>query len=237
MTQVEAHSLTKEYRQGDQTVIALHGVDLNIEKGEFVALLGRSGSGKSTLLNLLAGIDQPTAGRILVSNMEITRLSRGQLADWRAANIGYILQTPNLVPVLTVYENVELPLLLLAISYRERHNRVQRALEAVGLLECADCYPRLLSGGEERRAGIARAIVSNPAILLGDDPTADLDSGSSQQIVDLLEELNVQLGMTLLIATCDPRLAAVARRGFRLKDGRLAESHNAGSIFHEPWPS
>lgn len=114
MTQVEAHNLTKEYRQGDQTVIALHGVDLSIEKGEFVALLGCSGSGKSTLLNLLAGIDRPTAGRILVGNMEITRLSRGQLADWRAANIGYILQTPNLVPVLTVYENVELPLLLVA---------------------------------------------------------------------------------------------------------------------------
>lgn len=237
MTQVEAHNLTKEYRQGDQTAIALHGVDLSIEKGEFVAMLGCSGSGKSTLLNLLAGIDRPTAGRILVSNMEITRLSRSQLADWRAANIGYILPTPNLVPVLTVYENVELPLLLVAISYRERHNRVQRALEAVGLLECADCHPRLLSGGEERRAGIARAIVSNPAILLGDDPTADLDSGSSQRTVELLEELNVQLGMTLLIATCDPRLAAVARRGFRLKGGRLAESHNAGSIFHEPWPS
>ncbi|MEN6495464.1 MAG: ABC transporter ATP-binding protein, partial [Thermoguttaceae bacterium] len=234
--QVEAHNLTKEYRQGDQTVIALHGVDLSIEKDEFVALLGCSGSGKSTLLNLLAGIDRPTAGRILVGNMEITRLSRGQLADWRAANIGYILQTPNLVPVLTVYENVELPLLLVALSYRERHNRVQRALEAVGLLECADYYPRLLSGGEEQRAGIARAIVSNPAILLGDEPTGDLDPGSSQRTVELLEELNVQLGVTLLIATCDPTLAVIARRRFKLVGGRLAESCG-DSVFHEPWPS
>lgn len=236
MAQVEAHNLTKEYRQGDQTVVALQGVDLSIDKGEFVSLLGCSGSGKSTLLNLLAGIDRPTAGRILVSNMEITRLSRGQLADWRAANIGYILPTPNLVPVLTVYENVELPLLLLAISYRERHNRVQRALEAVGLVECADYYPRLLSGGEEHRAGIARALVPNPAILLGDEPTADLDPGSPQQIVDLLEELNVQLGMTLLIATCDPTLAVIARRRFKLVGDRLAESCG-DSVFHEPWPS
>lgn len=236
MPQVEAHNLTKEYRQGDQTVVALQGVDLSIDKGEFVALLGCSGSGKSTLLNLLAAIDQPTAGRILVRNMEITQLSRGQLADWRAANIGYILQAHNLIPVLTLYENVELPLLLLAISCRERHNRVQRALEAVGLLDCADCYPRQLSGGQEQRAGVARAIVSNPAILLADEPTGDLDPDSAEGIVDLLEELNVQLGMTLLISTCDPRLAAVARRRFKLVGGRLAESCG-DSVFHEPWQS
>lgn len=236
MTQVEAHNLTKEYRQGDQTVVALQGVDLSIEKGEFVVLLGCSGSGKSTLLNLLAGIDRPTSGCILVSDLDITWLSRGRLADWRAANIGYILQAHNLIPVLTLYENVELPLLLLAISCRERHNRVQRALEAVGLLDCADCYPRQLSGGQEQRAGVARAIVSNPAILLGDEPTGDLDPGSAEGIVDLLEELNVQLGMTLLISTCDPRLAAVARRRFKLVGGRLAESCG-DSVFHEPWQS
>ena len=236
MPQVEAHNLTKEYRQGDQTVVALQGVDLSIDKGEFVALLGCSGSGKSTLLNLLAGIDQPTAGRILVRNMEITRLSRGQLTDWRAANIGYILQAHNLIPVLTLYENVELPLLLLAISCRERHNRVQRALEAVGLLDCADCYPRQLSGGQEQRAGVARAIVSNPAILLADEPTGDLDPLSAEGIVDLLEELNVQLGMTLLVATREPRLAAIARRRIRLAGGRLVESCG-DSVFHEPWQS
>lgn len=237
MTQVEIHNLTKKYRKDDHTIVALQGVNLSIEQGEFVALLGCSGSGKSTLLNLLAGIDRPTAGRIFVGDMEITRLSRGQLAHWRAATIGYILPTHNLVPVLTVYENVELPLLLLAISYRERHNRVQRALEAVGLLDCAGCYPRQLSSGQAQRAGVARAIVSHPAILLGDEPTGDLDPRSSERIVDLLEELNIQLGMTLLVATCDARLAAVARRGLKLVGGRLAESRNGGSVFHEPWES
>jgi putative ABC transport system ATP-binding protein len=237
MTQVETYNLTKEYRRGDHILVALQGVDLSIDKGEFVALLGCSGSGKSTLLNLLAGIDRPTSGCIFVKEMEITRLSRGQLADWRAANVGYILQTHNLFPVLTVYENVELPLLLVAISPRERHNRVHRALETVGLLDCAGCYPRQLSGGQEQRAGVARAIVSNPAILLGDEPTSDLDASSAEQVVDLLEELNVQLGTTLLVATCDPRLAAVARRIVKLIDGRLAESYDDGSVFHEPWQS
>lgn len=237
MIQVETHNLTKVYREGSQSVVALQGVDLSIDKGEFVVLLGCSGSGKSTLLNLLAGIDRPTSGCIFVKEMEITRLSRGQLADWRAANVGYILQTHNLVPVLTVYENVELPLLLVAISPRERHNRVHRALETVGLLDCAGCYPRQLSGGQEQRAGVARAIVSNPAILLGDEPTSDLDPRSAEQVVDLLEELNVQLGTTLLVATCDPRLAAVARRMVKLFDGRLAKSYDDGSVFHEPWQS
>ena len=237
MTQVETYNLTKEYRRGDHILVALQGVDLSIDKGEFVALLGCSGSGKSTLLNLLAGIDRPTSGRIFVSDREITRLSRGQLADWRAANLGYILQTRNLTPVLTVYENVELPLLLVAISSRERHNRVQRALEAVGLLDSAGCYSRQLSGGQEQRTGIARAIVSNPAILLGDEPTSDLDASSAEQVADLLEELNVQLGTTLLVATCDPKVAAVARRIVKLIDGRLAESYDDGSVFHEPWQS
>lgn len=237
MTQVEIYNLTKEYRKGDQTLVALQGVDLSIEKGEFAALLGSSGAGKSTLFNLLAGIDRPTSGRIVVNGRETTGLSRGQLADWRAANIGYILQTPNLVPVLTVYENVEVPLRLVAMSPGERQRRIHRALEAVGLLDCADCFTRQLSSGQEQRVGIARAIASNPVILLGDEPTDDLDSRSAEQVVDVLEELNVQLGMTLLVATCDSRLVAVARRTIKLCDGRLVESGSDGRISREPWQS
>lgn len=237
MMQVETYNLTKEYRKGGHTLVALQGIDLSIEKGEFAALLGSSGAGKSTLLNLLAGIDRPTSGRIVVNGRETTRLSRGQLADWRAANIGYILRTPNLVPVFTVYENVELPLRLVAMSPGERQRRIHRTLEAVGLLDCADCFARQLSGGQEQRVGIARAIVSNPSLLLGDEPTGDLDPQSAEQVADLLEELNVQLGMTLLVATCDLRLAAIARRTVKLCDGRLAESGSDGRISHKPWPS
>jgi putative ABC transport system ATP-binding protein len=170
-----------------------------------------------------------------VNGREITRLSRSQLADWRGTNIGYILQSHNLIAVLTVYENVELPLRLLPHSASQRHARVQRTLQTVHLIGCAGCYPRHLSCGEEERAAIARATVANPPILLGDEPTGSLDPGGSQEVVDLLEELNVQLGMTLIVATSDSRLAAVARRKFRLVGGQLAELHDDGSVLHEPW--
>ena len=188
--------------------------------------MGASGSGKTTLLNLVAGIDRPTSGRILVGGTDITQMSRTRLAAWRAAHIGYIFQLYNLIPVLTAYENVELPLLLLSLSRRERRQRVGIALEAVGLSDRADHYPRELSGGQEQRVGIARAFVANPAVVVADEPTGDLDAESSEQILVLLQRLNQELGTTLLMVTHDPRAAGVARRQLRLEKGELIESES-----------
>jgi putative ABC transport system ATP-binding protein len=223
MALVEIRRLTKQFRKGDEVITPLQEVDLEIERGDFVSLMGASGSGKSTLLNALAGIDRPTSGEIIVEGTDITRLSRGQLADWRAAHIGYIFQLHNLIPVLTAYENIELPLLLLPMSAAERHKRVQIALEAVGLTDRANHYPRQLSGGQEQRVGIARAIVANPTLIVGDEPTGDLDATTTEQILDLVQRLNSELGMTLLIVTHDPRVAALARRQLRLEQGKLIE--------------
>jgi putative ABC transport system ATP-binding protein len=223
MALVEIRSLTKQFRKGDEIITPLAGVDLEIERGDFVSLMGASGSGKSTLLNAIAGIDRPTSGEIYVSGVEITKLSRGQLADWRAANIGYIFQMHNLIPVLTAYENIELPLLLLPMSAAERHKRVEIALDAVNLRDRAGHYPRQLSGGQEQRVGIARAIVANPTIIVGDEPTGDLDATTTEQILDLVQRLNSELGMTLLIVTHDPRVAALAQRQLRLEQGKLIE--------------
>ena len=223
MPLVEVQSVTKEYVKGDARITPLKDADLTIERGEFVSLMGASGSGKSTLLNLIAGIDRPTAGRILVGGEEITRLSRTRLARWRAENVGYIFQMHNLVPVLTAYENIELPLLLLPLSSRDRQRRVNIALEAVGLTDRADHYPRQLSGGQEQRVGIARAIVANPTIVVADEPTGDLDADTSGQILDLLQRLNAELGMTLLMVTHDAQAAAIATRRLRLERGVLVE--------------
>jgi len=223
MALVEIRDLTKQFRKGDEVITPLQGVDLEIERGDFVSLMGASGSGKSTLLNAIAGIDRPTSGEIHVNGVEITKMSRAQLADWRAANIGYIFQMHNLIPVLTAYENIELPLLLLPMSGAERHKRVEIALDAVTLRDRANHYPRQLSGGQEQRVGIARAIVANPTIIVADEPTGDLDAATTEQILDLVQRLNAELGMTLLVVTHDPRVAALARRQLRLEQGKLIE--------------
>jgi putative ABC transport system ATP-binding protein len=220
MALVEVSQVTKEYRKGDQTITPLRGIDLAVERGDFVSLMGSSGSGKSTLLNLIAGIDRPTAGRIVVNGTDITQLSRTRLAHWRAGHIGYIFQLYNLIPVLTAYENVELPLLLLPLSRAERSKRVGIALEAVGL---TDHYPRQLSGGQEQRVGIARAIVADPLVVVADEPTGDLDAETSDQVLHLLKRLNGELGTTFLMVTHDPNAAAVARRRLRLDKGELLE--------------
>ena len=234
MALVEIRDLTKQFRKGDEVITPLQEVDLEIERGDFVSLMGASGSGKSTLLNAIAGIDRPTSGEIIVNGTDVTKMSRGQLADWRAANIGYIFQTHNLIPVLTAYENVELPLLLLPMSAAERHKRVEIALDAVNLRDRVNHYPRQLSGGQEQRVGIARAIVANPTIIVGDEPTGDLDAITTEQILDLIQRLNTELGMTLLIVTHDPKVAALAKRQLRLEMGKLIEKGREVKVVGAP---
>jgi putative ABC transport system ATP-binding protein len=225
MALVEVHNVTKRFRKGDQEIVPLKQCALSIGQGEFVSLMGASGSGKSTLLNLIAGIDQPTSGQIIVAGTDMTRLSRTQLAHWRARHVGYIFQMHNLIPVLTAYENVELPLLLLGLSRAERRRRVEVALQAVSLMDRAEHYPRQLSGGQEQRVGIARAIVANPTIVVADEPTGDLDAETSEQILELLQKLNSDLGMTLLMVTHDAGAANRAGRRLRLENGVLLEPH------------
>jgi putative ABC transport system ATP-binding protein len=224
MSLVEVLNVTKEYANGEETIRPLDGVSLSIQEGDFVSLMGASGSGKSTLLNLVAGIDHVTSGEIVVADTDITKLSRGKLADWRAAHIGYIFQTHNLIPVLTAYENVELPLLLLPMSAAERRKRVEIALEAVDLTSRAIHYPRQMSGGQEQRVGIARAIVANPTVIVADEPTGSLDDETTEQILQLLSRVNVELGMTLLMVTHDADVGARAKRQIRLEHGRLMEN-------------
>jgi putative ABC transport system ATP-binding protein len=223
MALVEIRQLTKQYHKGNEVVTPLDAVDLDIERGDFVALMGPSGTGKSTLLNLLAGIDRPTAGTIHVDGVEITRLSRSPLTDWRAAHHGYVFQTHNLIPILTAYENIELPLLLLPLSRRERQKRVQVALEAVGLVDRAHHTPAQLSGGQEQRVGIARAIVAGPTIVVADEPTGNLDADTGIQIRELLGQLNQELGMTILMVTHDRAVASIARRQLQLDRGRFVD--------------
>ncbi len=224
MALVEIRDVTKSFRKGDETITPLDRVSLDIHDGEFVSLMGPSGTGKSTLLNLISGIDRPNQGSIKVAGVDITRLSRSQLADWRAANLGYIFQTHNLIPVLTAYENVELPTLLLKISAAERRKRVQIALEAVGLTDRAHHYPRQLSGGQEQRVGIARAIVAHPKIVVADEPTGSLDAETSESIQVLLQRLNQELNITLLMVTHDANLAQLARRRLQLDRGKIHEA-------------
>jgi putative ABC transport system ATP-binding protein len=224
MALIEIRNVTKRYHKGEETITPLEGVSLDIEQGEFLSLMGASGSGKSTLLNLIASIDKPDEGKIVVDGTDITRLSRTKLAGWRAANLGYIFQTHNLVPVLTAFENVELPLLLLPMSRSERSKRVDIALSAVELSDRADHYPRQLSGGQEQRVGIARAIVAHPKVVVADEPTGDLDADTSAQILDLLRRLNEQLGVTLLMVTHDADAAQIADRHFRLERGQVVET-------------
>jgi putative ABC transport system ATP-binding protein len=223
MALVEVRGVTKTYRKGEHAITPLREVSLEVQRGDFLSLMGSSGSGKSTLLNLIAGIDRPSAGQVVVNGHDITKLSRTRLAHWRAANVGYIFQTHNLIPVLTASENVEMPLLLLPLTRNERRKRVAIALEAVGLSDRADHYPRQLSGGQEQRAGIARAIVASPAVVVADEPTGDLDGETTAQVLELLVRLNAELGTTLLVVTHDPHAAGVARRRLRLEKGQLIE--------------
>jgi putative ABC transport system ATP-binding protein len=231
MALVELRNVTKRYYKGGETITPLDEVSLDVQEGEFVSLMGASGTGKSTLLNLVASIDRPDSGTITIDNTEITRLSSTGLAKWRAASIGYIFQTHNLIPVLTAFENVELPLLLLPMSRSERQKRVEIALGAVDLLDRADHYPRQLSGGQEQRVGVARAIVAHPKVVVADEPTGNLDDDTSIQILRLLERLNNELGVTLLMVTHDTDAAAIAGRQLRLEHGKLVKA-NAAS--HSP---
>lgn len=224
MSLVDVLNVAKEYANGEETIRPLDGVSLSIEEGDYLSLMGASGSGKSTLLNLIAGIDQVTSGEIIVGGTDITRLSRGKLADWRAAHIGYVFQTHNLIPVLTAYENIELPLLLLPMSAAERRKRVQVAMEAVDLTSRSSHYPRQMSGGQEQRVGIARAIVANPTVIVADEPTGSLDDETTEQILGLLSRVNKELGMTLLMVTHDADAGARAKRRVRLERGRLIEN-------------
>lgn len=215
----------KTYRKGDVEVTPLDAVDLAVPAGEFVALMGPSGSGKSTLLNLVAGIDKPNAGRVLVEGEDITDWREDALADWRTRSIGYVFQQFNLMPVLTAHENVELPLLLLPLSREKRRKQVSAALELVGLADRAHHYPRQLSGGQEQRVAIARAIATDPKIILADEPTGNLDRGSAESVMDLLVELNQRFGKTVFLVTHDPTVAARAQRALHLDKGLLVEGH------------
>jgi putative ABC transport system ATP-binding protein len=227
MALVELRDVTKKYHKGGETITPLDKVSLDVEEGEFISLMGASGTGKSTLLNIVASIDRPDSGTISVDGTDITKLSRTRLAMWRAANIGYIFQTHNLIPVLTAYENVELPLLLLPMSRAERQKRVEIAIQAVDLLDRADHYPRQLSGGQEQRVGVARAIVTHPKVVVADEPTGNLDSETTVQILRLLRRLNDELGVTLLMVTHDAETAAIAGRQLRLEHGKLLERTGA----------
>jgi putative ABC transport system ATP-binding protein len=234
MSLVEIRNLTKRFRKGDETITPLDAVDLTIEQGEFVVLMGPSGTGKSTLLNLVAGIDRADEGSITVAGTEVTRLSRSQLADWRAAHLGYIFQAHNLIPVLTTYENIEIPLLLLPLPRAERQKRVELAIEAVGLVDRTHHYPRQLSGGQEQRVGIARAIVAGPTIIVADEPTGSLDMATSEQIQTLLMRLNRELGMTMLMVTHDAHVASIGTRRLRLERGQFVSEETASVINPQP---
>jgi putative ABC transport system ATP-binding protein len=232
MALVTLNKVSKAFRKGDETIRPLDDVDLEITDGEFVSLMGPSGTGKSTLLNLVSGIDRPDSGTITVDGTEVTSLSRGRLADWRAANMGYIFQTHNLIPVLTAYENVELPTLLLKMPAAERRQRVELALEAVGLSDRSDHFPRQLSGGQEQRVGIARAIVAHPRVVVADEPTGSLDADTSEQIQVLLQRLNRELKITLLMVTHDQNVASIASRVLKMDRGKLLETRTTKSADH-----
>ncbi len=230
MALIEIRDVTKRYHKGGETISPLDNVSLDIEDGEFVSLMGASGSGKSTLLNLIATIDHPDSGSITIDGVDITKLSRTEQANWRAANIGYIFQTHNLIPVLTAYENVELPLLLLPMSRAERQKRVEIALQAVDLMDRAEHYPKQLSGGQEQRVGVARAFVAHPKVVVADEPTGNLDDETSGQILRLLQRLNEELGVTLLMVTHDADAGSIAGRQIRLEHGKLVEKKRSDRI-------
>jgi len=219
---VEIRGVRKAYRRGGETIEVLHGVGLDIERGEFMAIMGPSGSGKTTLLNLIGGLDQPSGGAILVDGMRIDQLGSGALAAWRAASVGFVFQFYNLLPVLSAQKNVELPLLLTDLRAAERRRRARIALALVGLLDRTRHRPRELSGGQEQRVAIARAIVSDPTLLICDEPTGDLDRATAAEILELLRMLNRDHGKTIVMVTHDPKAAEYASRRLHLDKGTLA---------------
>jgi putative ABC transport system ATP-binding protein len=220
---VKILGLFKSYYRDSLEIPVLHDINLDIPQGQFLALMGPSGSGKTTLLNLIAGIDRPTSGTLAVAGEEIGKLTEQQMAKWRSRHIGFIFQFYNLLPVLTAYENVELPLLLTSLSRKERKEHVETALSIVGLSDRMKHYPRQLSGGQEQRVAIARAVVSDPTLLLADEPTGDLDKNSAEDIMTLLARLNKEYGKTIVMVTHDPRAAEKANFVRHLDKGELQQ--------------
>lgn len=226
---ITIRDLSKSYHKGKVTITPLEALSLEVEQGEFLALMGPSGSGKTTLLNLIAGIDTATTGSLAVGQNDIAKLSRTELTRWRSREVGYIFQLYHLVPILSAFENVELPLLLTKQSKRERREKVHSALELVGLSDRAHHRPTELSGGQEQRVAIARAIVHNPSLLVADEPTGDLDRESADAILKLLSELATEHGKTIVMVTHDPKAAAAARRTLHLEKGQLISAEQAAT--------
>jgi len=220
-TLVAIRSLSKFYTRGDQIIPVLLDIDLDVFAGDFIALMGPSGSGKSTLLNLIAGIDKPSSGELRIAGVDIVRLDDADLAAWRAANVGFIFQFYNLMPVLNAYQNIELPLMLTSLSRSERRERVETALALVGLTDRQDHYPNELSGGQEQRVAIARALITDPTLIVADEPTGDLDRVTAAEILGLLGRLNRELGKTIIMVTHDPKAAEAAHRLIHLEKGVL----------------
>jgi putative ABC transport system ATP-binding protein len=221
MPMVDVQKVVKVYKRDTQELTVLDGIDVSIAEGQFVALMGPSGSGKTTLLNLIAGIDRPTSGKVVVAGTDVAQLSESDLATWRSHNVGFIFQFYNLIPVLNATENVELPLLLTRLSKKERRERALTALKVVGLADRAGHYPRQLSGGQEQRVAIARAIVADPKVLVADEPTGDLDAKSAEEILGLMETLNRDFKKTIVMVTHDPRAAERAQIQHHLEKGVL----------------
>lgn len=226
---IQCHAITKSYRKGPNLVTPLEKLELAVARGEFLALMGPSGSGKTTLLNLLSGIDTPSSGSLVIDGQDIATFSRRQLTRWRGTNVGYIFQLYHLVPVLTAFENVELPLLLTPLGRRERRERVEEALALVGLADRMHHTPSELSGGQEQRVAIARALIANPPLLVADEPTGDLDRESAAHILSLLRALVSDHGKTIVMVTHDAKAAAAADRVLHLEKGRLLEQESAAS--------
>jgi putative ABC transport system ATP-binding protein len=225
---VEIKNLAKTYQRGDQDVPVLMDLTLDIPRGDFIALMGPSGSGKSTLLNLIAGIDKPSSGLLRVAGIDIAQLGEADLADWRAANVGFIFQFYNLMPVLNAFENVELPLMLTGLSRGERRERVRYALTMVGLADRMDHYPNELSGGQQQRVAIARALITDPTLIVADEPTGDLDGKSADEILGLLRQLNAEMGKTIIMVTHDPHAVESARHVTHLEKGKLVQKVAVG---------
>jgi putative ABC transport system ATP-binding protein len=223
---VEISHMNKSYRRGSQILPVLQDISLNIKTGEFLALMGPSGSGKTTLLNLIAGLDRPDSGRLMVQGLDLTQLTEAQLAAWRARSVGFIFQFYYLIPVLTAFENVELPLLLTPLDRRERREHVDLVLELVGLSDRSGHYPAQLSGGQQQRVAVARALVTDPALIAADEPTGDLDKKSAGEVMDLLSRLNQEFHKTIIIVTHDPDAAAHATNIRRLIKGQLLNAAN-----------
>ena len=222
---VEISHVAKSYRRGNQVVPVLTDITLDIGEGDFVALMGPSGSGKSTLLNLVAGIDRPDSGELRVGGLDISRLEEAQLAEWRAANVGFIFQFYNLMPVLTAFENVELPLMLTHLSRRERRERVELVLDMVNLGDRTSHYPSELSGGQQQRVAIARALITDPVLIVADEPTGDLDRASASDVLSMLQRMNAELGKTIIMVTHDAHAAGAAQSLVHLEKGELIDGH------------